>query len=178
MIVTTHNQEEPKMKRIMLLLPVALLLLLLVTIPAFATLPQEAAGHWTYLPRGDVLLKEPGGNIFLWNVEDAVWTGTFEGESVDTGIVVLHRSGSAFFKGVVVFESATVQGKTGSLELRVNGTKKDLTLDTEWKGYWVVAEAGGELAGLKGQGTWWGPGWQGDPAEWGHIDYDGRIHFE
>ena len=166
------------MRKKLLVLLAAAMLLLLVSIPASATPPQNAAGHWTYLPRGDELLKEAGGNIFLWNVEDAVWTGTFDGESVDTGIVVIHNSGSAYFNGNVVFESVVVDGKTGYLELRVNGRKPDLTPDTEWKGHWVISAAGGELEGLKGQGSWWGPGWNGNPEEWGHIDYDGKIHFE
>ena len=166
------------MRKKLFVLLTTVMLLLLVSVPAFATPPQNAFGEWIYLPRGDELLKEAGGNIFLWNVEDAVWTGTFDGESVDSGVVVLHRSGSVPFKGDVVFETAVVDGKTGNLELRVNGTKPDLSPDTEWKGHWVISEAGGELAGLKGQGSWWGPGWGGDPKVWGHIDYDGKIHFE
>ena len=166
------------MKKIVFVMPVAILLLVLISIPAFATPPDDASGHWTYLPRGNEVIKEAGGNLFLWTVEDSILSGTIEGQAVDQGKVILHRSGSLSFNGVVSFESATVHGKTGSLELRVNGTKPDSSPDSDWKGYWVISSAGGDLAGLKGQGTWFGKGWQGNPLEWGHLDYEGNIHFK
>lgn len=166
------------MKKNLFVLLATVVLLLLVSIPAFATPPQDASGDWTYLPRGDELLKVAGENVFLWNVEDSVWTGTFEGHSVDSGVVVLHREGNLFFKGTVSFDSVKVNGKEGSLEMLVNGTKPDLSLETDWKGQWVISKAGGDLAGLKGQGAWWGPGWQGEEGVWGDIYYDGKIHFE
>ena len=180
-------------KKLIVLLAV-IMTLILVSIPALATPPDNAAGDWYYHPRLDELelVKEVGGNTFLRTVEDSRWTGTFQGTedciaeslppedicaaSVDYGDVVFYRSGRGFFKGTVEFASVTVHGKTGSLEMRVNGTRPDPF--TDWTGHWVITSGEGELTGLHGQGTWWGPGWQEVVGEWGEIHYSGKIHFE
>jgi hypothetical protein len=46
-----------------------------------------------------------------------------------------------------------------------------------WQGNWVILSATGELAGLHGQGAWWGPG-AGGPELPGLIYYDGTYHFK
>ena len=46
-----------------------------------------------------------------------------------------------------------------------------------WHGRWVILRGTDELATLRGQGTWWGPG-APDVGLWGDIYYGGNIHFE
>ena len=164
------------MKKKLFVLLAVIMVLSMISIPAMATPPENAEGEWIYLPTGQELLKVAGGNTFLSITEDSRWTGTFDGESKDHGTVVIYRSGRLFFKGEVEFTSVTVNGQTGTLELQVNGSKQDSGSD--WVGRWVVS--GGELyeAGLRGQGSWDGPGWQGDPEVEGEIHYSGNIHFE
>ncbi len=182
------------MKKTWFVMLVVIIVLSAVSIPALATPPETAAGDWYYHPRLDELelVKVVGGNTFFRTVEDSRWNGTFHGSevcyapddpelddcaaSVDEGTVVFHRSGRANFHASVLFPSVTVDGATGSLEMRVDGSKPDPV--TDWVGHWVIT--GGELhqAGLRGQGTWWGPGWQEIPGEWGVIHYSGNIHFE
>ena len=78
------------------------------------------------------------------------------------------------FKGTVVFDEVTVNGRTGGMVLQVNGTLADVT--EEWTGRWVIQRASGDLAGLHGSGPWWGPG-AGGPGLPGDLDYGGKIHF-
>ena len=173
-------------KKLFVLLAV-IMVLSMVSIPGLASPPENAEGDWYYLPRlAEMVVRGAGGNTIISTVEDSEWNGTFHGEtedcvvlddcavSVDYGKIVFHSSGRANFAGVVSFPSVTVDGKTGGLEMRVNGVKHG----PEWEGRWVIT--GGDLhqSGLRGKGTWWGPGWQEDPEEWGEIHYSGNIHFE
>ena len=164
-------------KKKLLVLLAAIMVLSLVSIPALAGPPEDAGGVWCYLPRSDEFMeyKVAGGNTFFVFGEDAQWTGTFTGESYDYGSGVIHSSGSWLFKGIVSFASVTVDDETGGLEIRVNGSRPDAGSD--WVGKWVIT--GGELhqAGLRGQGTFEGPGWQGTDV-CGEIPYEGNIHFE
>jgi hypothetical protein len=153
--------------------------------------PDNAQGDWFYHPRLDELelVKIVDGNTFFRTVEDSRWNGTFHGSedcvavseencaaSVDMGPVVFHRSGQANFQAVAHFPSVTVEGVTGSLEMRVTGSKPDPV--TDWEGNWVITGGSLHEDGLRGQGPWWGPGWQEVPGEWGIIHYSGNIHFE
>ena len=49
------------------------------------------------------------------------------------------------------------------------GGRLDVTSD--WQGTWVVTSGTGGLEGFRAHGTFWGPGWLGDPAEPGVIYY-------
>lgn len=70
-----------------------------------------------------------------------------------------------------------MSGKWGTLEMRVVGSSPDVP--TGWEGKWVILSGTGDLANLRGQGTWWGPGYDpANPLEYGKIDYSGKIHFE
>lgn len=179
------------MKKKVLILLVMIAILLAAAIPALATPAEDVQGDWFYHPRLDEveLVKIVGNNTFFRTVEDSRWNGTFQGSeacivtaeencasSVDSGPVVIHRSGLMNFQGWVRFDSVTVNGATGSLEMRVSGIRPATA--TDWQGQWVIT--GGELhqAGLRGQGPWWGPGWQEVPGQWGIIHYSGSIHYE
>ncbi len=173
------------MKKKLIFMLVVTMVLSMVSIPAFATPPENAEGVWCYLPRLDefVFYKVVGGNQFFTFGEDANWTGTFAGDSYDYGSGVIHSSGAWFFKGIVSFTTVTVDGETGSLELRVNGSRPDA--GSNWVGRWVITGGGLHQAGLRGQGTFDGPGWPPPaggtvecPLGYGVIPYEGNIHFE
>ncbi|MDH3498771.1 MAG: hypothetical protein OEM97_01495, partial [Acidimicrobiia bacterium] len=117
-----------------------------------------------------------GPKLFFTTVEDAEWTGVFEGLSRDYGAISIpspDAAGPTMAMLTVIFDEVEVRGKTGRLELDAYGGRPDGTSD--WEGNWVITSASGELEGLKGHGTWWGPGYSLDtPDECGVIYYDVR----
>lgn len=168
------------MKRRLATLVAAVMILSALVMPAQAGPPMNAEGLWQYVPY--ILdARMAGGTTFLTTYEEGVWTdisptlpGTFQGTSTEDGKVVIHRSGAWSFNAIVSFEG-TVDGKEGTLEMSVGGDRPDGSAD--WEGRWVILSGTGELATLRGQGTWWGPGSPG-PGESGDIYYAGRFHFE
>lgn len=146
-----------------------------LSVPAYAGPPEDAEGLWQYIP-SVTGVRVANGNTFLSTTETGQWTGTFEGVSVDKGVVVQHSSGLISFKGTVSFVG-NVDNKSGTLEMLTLGSKPDPGSD--WEGKWVIISGTGDLASLRGQGTWWGPGWSpANPLEWGDIYYSGEVHFE
>jgi hypothetical protein len=174
-----------KMKKKLFVLLVVIMLLTIVTVPAFATKPDDnVEGRWCY---GNIVqeeLKTSGGNIF-YNLDDnGAWIGTFKGYSSDDGSTIVHSSGLTTFKSNVTFESVEVGGKTGGLEIRVNGwvLGEDIS---GYEGLWVITGATGDLSGLHGQGTWGGielfnPSCSAidDGMYFASVPYSGSIHFE
>ena len=59
-----------------------------------------------------------------------------------------------------------MEGKSGTLEMSVVGKRPEGA--TEWEGKWVILSGTEELATLRGQGTWWGPG-ASEFGVWGDI---------
>jgi hypothetical protein len=124
-----------------------------------------------------VSMRVADGNTIYQTTEVGIWTGTFDGESREAGFVTIFDSGLCTFRATVSFLEVEVQGKSGTLEMRVAGTKSDALSD--WQGKWAIVSGTGDLATLRGQGTWWGPGYDPtNPTEFGEIHYAGRIHFE
>jgi hypothetical protein len=162
------------MKKKMSISLIVLMALSLVALPALAGPPQRAEGLWQYQPF--ILgVKEAGCNTFLTTFENGLWTGTFEGKSTEDGKVVIHCNGAWSFNAIVTFSELTVDGKSGTLKMSVVGTRPDGLAD--WQGKSVILSGTGELANLRGQGTWWGPGAPA-PEVWGDIYYEGNYHFE
>lgn len=158
--------------RVLTLLTMIMILSILST-PALAGPPTDVVGLWQYKPTLlDMWFAD--GNTFLHTVEEGIWTGGFEGVSTEDGLVVIHSSGLWSFNAMVSFVG-TVDGKSGTMEMSVNGTRPDESSD--WAGRWVILSGTDELANLRGQGKWWGPG-APDLGEWGDIYYSGKMHFE
>ncbi len=162
------------MKRMLLKLVTLSAILAMVSVPVLAGPPTAAEGLWQYKPTIDGI-READGNTFLKTSEEGKWTGTFTGDSTEDGHVVIYSTGFWSFRATVSFSQVTVDEKSGTLEMRVVGSRPDAGSD--WQGFWVILSGTGELATLRGQGTWWGPGAPG-PGEWGDIYYGGQIHFE
>jgi hypothetical protein len=164
------------MRKLSLTLLAALMILVAsaLAMPVQAGPPTPAEGLWQYQPF--ILdVKEAGCNTFLTTFENGMWTGTFEGTSTEDGKVVIHCSGAWSFNAIVSFSEVTVDGREGTLRMSVGGGRPDG--DSEWEGKWVILSGTGELATLRGQGIWWGPG-APDVGVWGDIYYSGQIHFE
>jgi len=164
------------MRKILLTLLSVLMIALLFTlsVPVQAGPPTNAEGLWRYTPT-IIDSREAGCNTFLTTTEVGEWTGTFEGDSTEAGKVVIHCSGAWSFNAIVTFSNVTVDDKEGTLEMSVVGKRPDASAD--WEGKWVILSGTNELATLRGQGTWWGPGASG-PGTWGDIYYVGNTHFE
>lgn len=139
---------------------------------------ENAEGVWSYLPLGPPIVNVVGPYTFMTMSDAGDWTGTFTGSADDFGEVVIHSSGPLYYKGTVPFDSVTVNGRTGGLIINVHGSKPNAGADAMWDGAWVIISGNGELAGLRGQGTFEGPGWQGDPEVPGVVNYSGSIRFE
>jgi len=158
-------------KRLFVLLVVAV-----ASVPALADPPEEAHGFWYYLPTYQAVDKIAGGNMFMTIADEGWWDGTIDGSEVDTGNVVVHSKLHWFYTGTVVFNEVTVGGKTGGLEMRVQGRRPDAFSD--WDGKWMIIAASGDLAGLQGRGTWAGAGWSPTaPTVPGVVEYWGKVHF-
>ncbi len=172
------------MKRKLSVLLTVIVAATILTVPALAkkNRPEKADGIWCYSPRvtdiRPILLDvnyTPREKMFLSATYDSVWSGTFTGHSKDTGLVVSHIPRGMpppipmSFVGTVWFDSANIGGKSGGLEMDVLGDRADPTSD--WRGTWVITGGTDDLADLRGNGDWWGPGWQEDPNECGVIYY-------
>ncbi|HET6447427.1 MAG TPA: hypothetical protein VFI27_22925 [candidate division Zixibacteria bacterium] len=165
------------MKKKLFVVLVVTLALGLLSIQAFAGPPEDASGDWYYIPSAEpVIVKVAGGNAFMTIADTGSWTGTIVGDEVDTGRVIIHRNGAWQYWGDVLFASATVNGKTGGLEMKVFGQRPDAT--AEWIGTWRITAVTGELEGLHGHGTWDGPGWSpAEPGVHGVVSYSGNVNF-
>jgi hypothetical protein len=140
-----------------------------------ACTPSSAAGNadgvWCYLPRKGQAetVKVVDNNHILSGQYDGSWTGTFAGSSEEFGAAVIRSSGRRLYIGVVSFDSVDVGGKSGGLEMHVVGVKEDP--NSEWEGSWVITDGTGEMEGLRGEGKWWGTGWQSDFEVCGELQY-------
>ena len=166
------------MKKKLFVLLTMIMVLSMVSISACTTTAEDenAEGVWSYEPAGPPLENIVGPHTFLTISNAGDWIGTITGHADDFGEVAIHSSGPWYYFGTVPFESANVDGKTGGLVISVFGSR--LNAGTDWEGTWEITSGTGDLAGLQGQGTWEGPGWQGDPEVPGEVNYSGSIHFE
>jgi len=164
-----------KKRSMMFLITILVVVLLSVlSVPVSAGPPENAKGLWQYQPF--ILdVKKAGCNTFLTTFENGMWTGTFDGTSTEDGKVVIYCSGAWSFNAIVSFNEVSVNGKEGTLKMSVVGSTPDEF--TDWEGEWVILSGTGELANLRGQGIWWGPG-APDVGLWGDIYYSGDVHFE
>jgi hypothetical protein len=147
----------------------------------------EAAGVWCYLPVFDRLkpitfdpYEGDPNKQFLQAPYISKWSGTFNGESTDYGLIIAHvldpnaPGAPMVFVDAASFRDVEVDGKVGHLEMDVLGDRPDPT--AEWRGTWVLTSGTGELEGIHGNGTFWGPGWYPETSteecgDWGLIYY-------
>ena len=130
------------------------------------------------MPQDMTVEKVVGGNQFITATDAGYWSGTFNGESYDFCYAEIHNTGYTWSRCTVSFESVTVDGRTGGLEMDVLLWLPDwFDPGAVWDGTWVITGGSGDLAGLHGQGSMIGPGFKG-PPNCGEIDYSGQYHFD
>ena len=149
-------------------------LLSTLSTPVYATPSTTVSGtvDYTFEVTG---MRVADGNLFLYAIEWETWMGDFEGTAVAFFRVEMFSSGfwNVWLRSTF---TGTVDGKYGTLVIQLVGKKPD---GQDWYGQWVIISGTDELADLRGQGTWGGPGYRsdikipGDPDLW----YEGKIHF-
>ena len=172
------------MKKRLIILLAVMVLLSVALVPASADSGQRGRrvdGIWCYMPGGIAEVDlgpdyTPPGEIFLAATYDSTWTGTFKGTSNDTGLLISHMPEDVPWPGIPMsfvgtswIKGAKVGRRSGDLQMDVIGDRPDAT--AEWKGRFVVTGGTGDLENYKASGTWWGPGWLGDPTACGVIYY-------
>jgi hypothetical protein len=168
-------QKEMTMKRKLIVVLAVVMVLAMASVPALASPPQTVGGIWCYTPTETIPLKIDGGTVHLGVYDDGDWTGSITGASSDYGVAVFHESGRGLYMGTMTFDSVDVNGTSGGLVMLSKGSQP--TPFDDWQGQWHIASGDGDLVALRGQGIWWGPGWQGDPNECGVIHYSGEVFF-
>lgn len=159
-----------------------LLLACMVVLPAvaYAEPPDDVFGVFTYEPAGCLLDRWAGDNEFLLGCTDSgvyYEGGTFVGYSYETYDVILHGSQGGYifehgwYRGTVTIEEATVVGRTGTLVLEFIGTSPgDIFV---WNGTWRIVSGTGDLADLRGSGSWETYG----PSTPFTVEYVGKMKF-
>ena len=132
--------------------------------------PKAAEGTLSWVNTGLDAWKTTGkGVTYASGTEEATWTGTFEGTSVDEFGVQFWPDGTLWAVLHISFEG-TVGEKTGTLEILETAVLRDP--DGTMHGQWTVASGTGELANLRGQGTWV---YEGFSDDLNHASYSGIV---
>ena len=136
---------------------------------AYATPPITVSGTVEY----DFAVNDDrwaDGNYFIYATEWENWAGDFEGTAEAFFRVGMFSSAGFWNVWLRTTFTGTVNGKSGTLVIQLVGKKPD---GQDWDGQWVILSGTGELADLRGRGTWGGPGFGAmGPDLW----YEGKIH--
>jgi len=142
------------MRKSFLLLLAVVAVTALLAQPALATTPTEGGGTFTFHPVIQSA-RMADGNTFLTATANDAFAGSF------------HPNGTATVQGTLTC-TCIVDGRTGTLTLRFEGTQAGPAAPVD--GQFVVQDATGGLAGLRGDGTFHDVGPAGT--------YTVRYHFE
>jgi len=146
--------------------PVVLILAIVGAQSAAASGPPESSSG-TFGPTGApaaVSVRTADGNTFRTvTARPGRFTGTFTGAYSEDLRLVFHADGSFNFAAELTCQ-CTVDGKTGTMTIRLDGTGSPAAFDAHYR---IIAATGG-LEGLQGQGTLSGP----VPST-----YSGEHHF-
>ena len=134
---------------------------------AYAKKPYEVSGTIDSSSAPTSPPKLAGKNTFMYFATTSTWDGGISGDTVGTQTWILHAGSHLNIPDVeLFFEEATVDGKTGTLTIRMVLVSSIQNPDFPTHGNWRIIDATGGLEGLRGQGKW-GNGW-----------YEGTIHFK
>jgi len=152
-------------KSFLLLLAVPAVTALLAQ-PALATTPIDGGGTFTFHPVIQSA-RTADGNTFLTATANDAFAGSFTGPYTEQFVFVTHPNGTATVQGTLTC-TCVVDGRTGTLTLRFEGTQAGPAAAVD--GQFVVQDATGGLAGLRGVGTFHDVGPAGT--------YTVRYHFD
>lgn len=156
-----------------LFLTAAMLALPILTVSAKSPIIEVSGtikSSSTALP---ILIREVGGNRFLFIRTASNWTGSIVGNTVGSQTWIIHMGGNqetnhTFVNAEIFFMTATVHGRTGTMTVQL--------LNLAWSGapekthgYWRIQSASGGLEGLQGGGEW--------ITGVGVNRYEGTIHW-
>ena len=167
-------RKAAQMKRMLLALLALSVMLSMRSRSAPAEAPTTSSGLWRYKPTIEQV-RVVDSKAFFETSAEGVWTGTFIGASTEAGQVVIDGSGLWSLSGTISFPQVTVDRRSGALELSIVGERPNVTAD--WQGEWVILSGTGDLATLRGQGTWWAPA-APEAGEWSVAYYGGEVDFE
>ena len=143
-----------KKKIVVVSLVLSIVMLLLQVSAVFAVSPIIEVSGTIDSSGAPVTTKFVGGNRFMSVQTISTWDGGIDGGTLGSQSWITHTGGkktSTNIKAELVFETATVDGKTGGLIIQLN-------LKAEWGkmnyGTWVIKDASGGLEGLHGGGIW------------------------
>lgn len=129
-------------------LAIVLLLLIAIRSIGLAALPNtEASGSFTTTSTTIHSVMEEKFNEVIDVSSTVTYTGTLEGTSMVEGTFVVHRDGSASFKGLETF-TGLVNGMPGTLTFELMGSN-DLYQEIQLTN--LIISGTGELAGLQGE---------------------------
>ncbi len=135
-------------------------------VPTRAAPPIPVSGTFDYVP---TLLetRTADGNTWRYATEVEMWTGDFVGTGFSTFRAEIFSAGfwNVWLRSTF---TGTVLGNAGTLDIQLVGLREGGI----WNGHWVILSGTGDLAGIRGQGTWSGPGFPGPSP---YISYSGQI---
>ena len=154
------------MKKLLRLLLLVCIVLPMVSLPAYASIPTEVSGTFTYTYECDAQ-EVLGVNLFVHCTDTEEWTGDLVGTATTEYWVIFHGSGVATFSSKGQFVGSVLGSDVGIAEYQVTGILKARA--TEWQGTWWMGQGSGGLECVHGEGTWDGAG---------PFTYDGLVHFD
>lgn len=129
-------------------LAIALLILIALTSIGFAASPNtEASGSYTTTSTTIHRITEDKFNEVVDVSSTVTYIGTLEGNSIVEGTFVVHRDGSANFKGLETF-TGLVNGMPGTLTFELMGSN-DLYQEIQLTN--LIIRGTGKLAALQGE---------------------------
>ena len=166
------SMKEKKMLSVIFVILITSVLLSMSISVANATIAMQVSGTIIINPGAVIQPTEAGksDNRILHVSSTGMWTGGIAGSITGEAQWVVHNFGTPEISrnshNVIIFSSATVMGKQGTLNIMLSG-KSD-------GGSWVILGGTDELLGLHGQGTYSQTG-----AMFGVVsNYEGNIHFD
>lgn len=140
-----------------------------------STEPRTVEGSWTYK------IEDQGGSstgmgelTVITATSQGTWQGPFEGTSTSFIEMEAKSSGAATFEETVSLEGSveveTGKRSQGTLEILYAGERQDR--ESDFVGTWEIVAGEGDLANLRGSGTF-----TSEPNSY-VVDYSGEIHFE
>jgi hypothetical protein len=152
----------------------------MASLPAYAEIPTEVHGNFTYEPACAFPGEALGVNLFVPCTDTETWTEPLDGTPT-TGyvdgtawteywLIWNTRSEVLVFSSQGEFDGSVLGSDRGIAEVRLTGISKDGA--KQWQGTWLIGQGSGGLEGVHGEGTWYGP------DDEGRFTYDGLVHFD
>jgi hypothetical protein len=132
----------------------------------YATQPTEGSGDYVVTSETVTSSRAAGGNTFDTVMAHISFSGAFSGTSVTDENVTFHPNGEFTGNAIATF-SGTANGIAGTIVFREVFTGNSTT--GAFEGRFTITRATGELANLRGEGTFQG-GTTGT--------YRARLHFD